>query len=82
MNAGKIVALLVLPLIGLVLLGMVAVWTFQALIGGALLYLVVGAAVAGGGYYIYRRTKRAIGPGTRARRRLDAAAETYRMRNG
>jgi hypothetical protein len=80
MNAGKIMALLVLPLVGLVLLGFVAIWAFKALLGVAL-YLVVGAAVAGGGIYLYRRTKRALGPGTRARRRLEAAAETYRTRN-
>jgi len=42
---------------------------------------VVGIAVAAGGAYLYQRTKRAVGPGTRSRMRLDAAAETYRQRN-
>jgi hypothetical protein len=48
---------------------------------GVLLYLVVGIAVAAGGAYLYQRAKRSIGPGTRTRMRLDAAAETYRQRN-
>jgi NAD(P) transhydrogenase subunit beta len=42
---------------------------------------IVGALVVGGGIYLYRRAKRAVGPGTRTRNRLDAAASTYRQRN-
>lgn len=82
MNAAKLIALLVLPIVGLVLLGMVAVWAVGWLFDGGLFYLLVGALVAGGGAYLYHRTKRALAPGTRARLRLDAAAETYRQRNG
>jgi hypothetical protein len=70
----------VLPLVGLVVIGALAIWLFQHLLG-LVFYLVVGAAVAGGGYYLYSRAKRAIGPGTRTRMRLDAAAETYRRNN-
>jgi hypothetical protein len=80
MNTVKLMAWLVLPIVGLVALGALAIWLFQALMG-VLLYLVVGIAVAAGGAYLYQRTKRAVGPGTRSRMRLDAAAETYRQRN-
>jgi hypothetical protein len=80
MNTVKLIAWLVLPIVGLVALGAIAIWLFQALMG-VLLYLLVGIAVAAGGAYLYHRAKRAIGPGTRTRMRLDAAAETYRQRN-
>ena len=80
MNTAKLIAWLVLPIVGLVALGALAIWLFQALMG-VLLYLVVGIAVAAGGAYLYHRAKRAIGPGTRTRMRLDAAAETYRQRD-
>jgi hypothetical protein len=82
MNAAKLIAWLVLPIVGLVLLGMVAVWAVGWLFDGGLFYLLAGALVAGGGAYLYHRTKRALAPGTRARLRLDAASETYRQRNG
>ena len=79
-NAVKLVAWLVLPIAGLVALGALAIWLFNALMG-ALVYLLVGVAVAAGGAYLYQKAKRAVGPGTRTRMRLDAAAETYRQRN-
>jgi hypothetical protein len=80
MNTAKLIAWLVLPLVALVALGMIAVWVFNALLG-YVFYLVVGVLVAAGGAYLYQKTKRAVGPGTRTRMRLDAAAETYRRRN-
>ena len=80
MNAAKLLAWLVLPIVGLVLAGMLAIWVFHAILG-LLFYIVVGALVVGGGAYLYYRAKRAIGPGTRTRRRIDAASETYRMRD-
>jgi hypothetical protein len=80
MNTVKLIAWLVLPIVGLVALGALAIWLFQALMG-VLLYLVVGIAVAAGGAYLYHRAKKAIGPGTRTRMRLDAATETYRQRD-
>jgi hypothetical protein len=80
MNAAKLVAWLVLPVVGLVLAGMLAVWLLHAILG-LLVYIIVGALVVGGGVYLYRRAQRSIGPGTRTRRRIDAATETYRMRN-
>ena len=79
-NAVKLIAWLVLPIAGLVALGALAIWLFQALMG-VLVYLLVGVAVAAGGAYLYQKAKRAVGPGTRSRMRLDAAAETYRQRN-
>jgi hypothetical protein len=80
MNTAKLIAWLVLPIVGLVALGALAIWLFQALMG-VVLYLLVGVAVAAGGAYLYQRAKRAVGPGTRTRMRLDAASETYRQRN-
>jgi hypothetical protein len=64
MNAAKLIAWLVLPLVALVALGMIAVWVFNALLG-YIFYLVVGAAVAAGGVYLYHRAQRAVGPGPR-----------------
>ena len=80
MNTAKLIAWLVLPLLALVVVGVLAVSLFKALLGGVF-YLLLGAAVVGGGYYLYQRAKRSVGPGTRARRRIEAANETYRMRN-
>jgi hypothetical protein len=80
MNTARLIAWLVLPLVGLVLVGMLAVWLFSHLLG-LVVYLAIGAAVVGGGVYLYHRARRAVGPGTRARRRIEAASETYRMRN-
>jgi hypothetical protein len=80
MNAARLLAWLVLPIVGLFVVGALAVWLFKALLG-IVVYLVIGAAVVAGGAYLYRRAKRAVGPGTRARRRIEAANETYRMRN-
>jgi O-antigen/teichoic acid export membrane protein len=81
MNVARLLAWIVLPLVGLVLIGALAVWVIKAALG-FVIYILVGALVVGGGVYLYGRAKRALGPGTRARRRLDAASETYRMRNG
>ncbi|GIJ46916.1 hypothetical protein Val02_38020 [Virgisporangium aliadipatigenens] len=80
MNAAKLFTLLVLPLVGLVLVGMVAIWAFKALLG-LVVYLLIGAGVVIGGMYLYGRAKKAVGSGTRTRYRIDAAAETYRQRN-
>jgi hypothetical protein len=80
MNTAKLIAWLVLPLVALVVLGVVAIKLVSALFGVAI-YLLVGAAIAGGAYYLYTRAKRSVGPGTRNRRRIEAASETYRMRN-
>jgi LPXTG-motif cell wall-anchored protein len=41
-------------------------------------YLILGALIVGGGYWLYRRARRAIDPETRTRRRLEAALRTRR----
>jgi hypothetical protein len=80
MNAAKLVAWLVLPIVGLVLVGALAIWLLQHVLG-ILVYLIVGAVVVGAGVLVYQKAKRAVGPGTRTRMRIDAASETYRNRN-
>jgi len=46
-----------------------------------LFFLIVGAIVIGGGALLYAKAKRAVAPGTRNHNRIEAARETYRMRN-
>ena len=77
---GRFLAGTVAVILGLVVVGDVAIWLLKALLGVAI-YLIVGAVLVGGGVYLYRRARRAVGPGTRTRNRLDAAASTYRQRN-
>ena len=71
---------IVAGLFALVVVGVLALWVFKALLG-IVGYLIVGALVVGGGMYLYSKAKRAVGPGTRTRNRIDAAASTYRQRN-
>jgi hypothetical protein len=80
MNAVKLLAWLVLPVVGLILVGMLAIWVFH-LILGLLFYIVVGALVVGGGMYLYRRAKRALGWERGSRPPIDAAGPTSRARN-
>jgi hypothetical protein len=79
MNA-KLVAWLVLPVVGLIVAGWLALLLLKALLG-VVVYLLVGAAVVGGGVYLYKRARRAVGPGTRTGRRIEAARTTYRQRS-
>jgi hypothetical protein len=65
---------------GVVVVGWVAVALLHVLLG-SLSYLIVGALVVGGGVYLYGKAKKGLAPGTRAQRRIEAAAKTYRMRN-
>jgi hypothetical protein len=74
---GKAVAYLVALIAGVIVVG----WVVSSLIGPFLFYLVVGALAVGGGLYLYGKLKKSIAPGTRAQRRIEAAAKTYRMRN-
>lgn len=73
---GKAVAFLVALIAGVIAIG----WVASHLLG-VLFYLIVGAAVVGGGAYLYYRVKRELAPGTRTQRRIEAAQRTYRMRN-
>jgi hypothetical protein len=76
---GKAVAYAVAMIVGVIVVGWVAVALLHALLGG-LTYLIVGAVVVGGGVWLYGRAKRSLAPGTRSQRRIEAAAKTYRMR--
>jgi uncharacterized membrane protein YedE/YeeE len=80
MNTARMLAWLVLPLAAVVAVGVLAIWLFKALLS-LLMFVVVGALVVGGAVYLYGRARRAVAPGTRNRRRIDAAAQTYRTRN-
>jgi hypothetical protein len=77
---GRAVGWVVVTVAGVVVVGWAAVWLLQALMG-VFAYLLVGAIVVGGGIYVYGRAKRAVAPGTRNQRRIEAAVKTYRMRN-
>jgi hypothetical protein len=77
---GKAIAYLVAMIVGVVVVGWIAIAVLHALLGG-LTYLIVGAVVIGGGVWLYSRAKRSLAPGTRTQRRIEAAAKTYRMRN-
>jgi hypothetical protein len=79
MNA-KLLMWLLLPVAGLVVAGMLAIWVLHWLMG-VLAYILVGALVVGGGVYLYGRARRALAPGTRTRLRIDAARETYEQRD-
>lgn len=74
---GKAIAFLVALIAGVIVVG----WVVSSLIGPALFYLIVGALVVGGGFYVYGKVKKSIAPGTRTQRRIEAAQRTYRMRN-
>jgi hypothetical protein len=76
---GRIVAGIALLVAAVIVVGWVAITVVHALLSLAW-YLIIGALVVGGGYWLYRRARRAIEPGARARRRLDAAAKTRRPR--
>jgi hypothetical protein len=71
MNAVKLAAWVLLPVVGLVLVGMLAIWAIHVVLG-LLWYIIVGALVAGAGLYLYRRAKRAVRSGTSGRGRIGA----------
>jgi hypothetical protein len=77
---GKGIAYLVAMIAGVIVVGWVALAVLHALIG-AIGYLIVGVLVVGGGIYLYSKAKKAVAPGTRTQRRIEAATKTYRMRN-
>jgi hypothetical protein len=74
---GKALAMLLAGVVGVVLVG----WLAIKILAPLLFFLIVGAIVVGGGALLYAKAKRAVAPGTRTQRRIEAARETYRMRN-
>jgi hypothetical protein len=74
---GKALAMLLAGVVGVVLVG----WLFVSIIGPVLFYLIIGAIVIAGGALLYAKAKKAVAPGTRTQNRIEAARETYRMRN-
>jgi hypothetical protein len=59
MENGHFLRNALLFVVGLVVVGMIAVWAIKALFG-MVFYILVGALVVGGGIYLYGRAKRAI----------------------
>jgi hypothetical protein len=74
---GKALAMLLAGVVGVVLVG----WLAIKILAPLLFFLIVGAIVIGGGALLYSKAKRAVAPGTRNGNRIEAARETYRMRN-
>ena len=74
---GKALAVLLAGVVGVVLVG----WLAVSVLGPVLFYLIVGVIVIGGGALLYAKAKKAVAPGTRTQRRIEAAQKTYRMRN-
>ena len=74
---GKAIAYLIATIAGVIVVGWIAINVLAGVLG----YLIVGAVIIGGGFWLYSRAKRSLAPGTRTQRRIEAAAKTYRMRN-
>lgn len=77
---GNVWLKVVLATVAVVAVGAVAVALLKVVLG-LFWYLVVGAVVVGGGVYLYRRARRAMGPGTRGGRRLEAVVRTRQLRD-
>jgi hypothetical protein len=77
---GRFLAWTAVGVVAVVAVGWLAIALLKALLGVAV-YLIVGAAVVGGGVYLYRKGKRAISRDQRMRNRIEAATVTYRQRN-
>jgi undecaprenyl pyrophosphate phosphatase UppP len=77
---GRVLAGIVAAVFGLFVVGAIAVWLFQALIGAAF-YLIVGALVVGGAVWLYGKARRGLTGGSRNQRRLEATLATWRQRN-
>ncbi|HCU51138.1 MAG TPA: hypothetical protein DGG94_15305 [Micromonosporaceae bacterium] len=60
MGAKSLLMWVVLALVGLVLVGVLAVWLIKALFG-LFFYLIVGALLIGGALYLVRWARRSIG---------------------
>ncbi|MGY0236621.1 hypothetical protein [Longispora urticae] len=76
---GKLLLWLAVGVVGLALAGWLALKLIGALLG-ILGYLIVGAAVVGGAYYLYTRARKALTSG-RTANRIEAAVRTREARN-
>jgi undecaprenyl pyrophosphate phosphatase UppP len=76
---GRILAGIVAVVVGLFVVGAIAVWLFNALLGAAF-YLIVGAVVVGGAVWLYGKARRGLSGGSRNQRRLEATLATWRQR--
>lgn len=76
---GRFLVGAVAVVVGLFVVGAIAVWAFHLLMS-SLFYLIVGALVVGGAIWLYGRAKRTLGS-TRNQRRLEATVATWRQRN-
>ncbi|MBG6138498.1 hypothetical protein [Longispora fulva] len=71
---GKLLLWVTVGIVGLALAGWLALKLIGALLG-VLGYLLVGAAIVGGAYYLYTRARRALTSG-RTANRIEAAIRT------
>jgi hypothetical protein len=71
---GKAIAYLIALVLGVIVVGWVGIALLHAVLGG-LVYLIVGAVIIGGGFWLYSRAKRSLAPGTRTQRRIEAAGD-------
>ena len=76
---GRLLAGIVAVVVGLFVVGAIAVWLFHALLSAAF-YLVVGALVVAGAVWLYGRARRGLTDGGRNQRRLEATLATWRQR--
>ncbi|MEV4512083.1 hypothetical protein AB0K00_24330 [Dactylosporangium sp. NPDC049525] len=76
---GRVLAGIVGVVVGLFVIGAIAVWLFNALLSAAF-YLIVGAVVVGGAIWLYGRVRRGLTGGSRNQRRLEATLATWRQR--
>ena len=64
MNESHFVRNALLAIVGIVAVGFVAVWLFKLLFG-LLVYVIVGAAIVGGAYYLVKRSRALTGRNNR-----------------
>ena len=76
---GRILAGAVGVVVGLFIVGALAIWLFKVLISAAF-YLVVGAAVVVGALWLYSKVRQSLTGGGRNQRRLEAFLATRRNR--
>ncbi|GAA4696006.1 hypothetical protein Prum_047520 [Phytohabitans rumicis] len=76
---GRFLAWTAVGVVAVVAVGWLAIALLKALLGVAV-YLIVGAAVIGGGAILYRKARRAINRDERLQKRIEAATTTYRQR--